>query len=510
MKSYETVALIILDGWGIREMEHGNAVVQAQTPNHDRWLRERERAILEASGKAVGLPPDQMGNSEVGHLNLGAGRTVYQDITRINMAIEDGSFFELHQLIEGITHAEQSDGKVHLVGLLGPGGVHSHISHLYATVQLARDHGVQPVLHVITDGRDTPPRSGLGYLRELQAFLKEMPGRIATVSGRYYAMDRDRRWARTQKAYRALVHGLGETAETPQEAIAQSYAQDVTDEFIVPTVVSGAGDHRVRAGDTLVFFNFRADRMRQIVRAFVDRNFEGFDRDYIPDLRVVTFTTYEGDLAAEVVFPNQNVTNPLGEVLSRAGLSQFHAAETEKYAHVTYFFNGGREKPFVGEERHLEPSPQVATYDLQPEMSAQPLTEAVLARLASEDDAFVLVNFANPDMVGHTGDLRSAIAACEAVDECAGRIVRAVVDKGGVALVTADHGNAERMIDEATGTPHTYHTTNPVSFFIIGDDYFAPRPQGILADVAPTVLALLGLEPPPEMSGRSLLEHKGL
>jgi 2,3-bisphosphoglycerate-independent phosphoglycerate mutase len=510
MKTYPTVALIILDGWGIREMEHGNAVVQARTPNYDRWLREGERCILDASGLAVGLPEDQMGNSEVGHLNLGAGRVVYQDFTRINMSIEERGFFSLAPLKEGIAHAAESGGKIHIVGLLGPGGVHSHIRHLFATIEMVAAEGLEPILHVITDGRDTPPRSGLGYLQRVRAFLDEHGGTIATVSGRYYAMDRDRRWARTEQAYRAMVERVGVEAETAEQAIEQSYAQDVTDEFILPTVITTAGDVAVSKGDTLIFYNFRADRMRQIVRAFVDSDFQGFARPPIEELRVVTFTAYEDDLPADVVFPEENVANPLAEVLSSAGCTQFHAAETEKYAHVTYFFNGGREAQFDGEARHLEQSPQVATYDLQPEMSARPLAEAVLQRIGTHDDAFILVNFANPDMVGHTGVLEAAIAACEAVDECAGRLVETIVAKGGVALVTADHGNAERMIDEETGGPHTYHTTNPVSFFIIGDQYFAPRPRGILADVAPTVLELLGIDQPAEMTGRSLLRHQGL
>ncbi|MFW6182156.1 MAG: 2,3-bisphosphoglycerate-independent phosphoglycerate mutase [Chloroflexota bacterium] len=510
MKQYRPVALIILDGWGIREMAHGNAVVQAQTPNYERWLREYERCILDASGEVVGLPQDQMGNSEVGHLNLGAGRIVYQDFTRINMSISDESFYEMSPLLEGVRHAQKRGGKVHIIGLLGPGGVHSHVEHLYATIKLVNKQGMEPVLHVITDGRDTPPRSGVEYLEEVQAFLANHPATIATVSGRYYAMDRDNRWQRTEQAYRAMVQRAGRQAPTAEAAIRQSYDEDVTDEFIVPTVVDVDGDVAITAGDTIVFYNFRADRMRQIVKAFVMEPFDGFQRVKIDDLRVVTFTSYEDGLPAEVVFPEQNVEQPLAAVISDAGLTQFHAAETEKYAHVTYFFNGGQEKVFPGEERHLESSPQVATYDLQPEMSAEPLTENVLQRLKQHDDAFILVNYANPDMVGHTGDLQAAIKACEAVDACAGQLVQAVLDKGGVALVTADHGNAERMIDEESRGPHTYHTTNPVSFIIVADEYIAPRPRGILADVAPTVLALLGLEQPELMTGRSILEHKGL
>ncbi len=510
MANYKPVALIILDGWGIREMEHGNAAVLAHTPNYDRWLRECERCILDASGEAVGLPADQMGNSEVGHLNLGAGRIVYQDLTRINMSISDKTFYEQAPLVEGFSHAKHNEGKVHIIGLLGPGGVHSYIGHLYATIEASEEYGVRPVLHVITDGRDTPPKSGLGYVKELRAFLQKHPATIATVSGRYYAMDRDQRWPRTELAYRAMVEREGEHAQTAEEAIEQSYANNVTDEFIKPTVITSAGNVSIEDGDTVIFYNFRADRMRQIVRSLVEEGFAGFPVRKFEDLRVVTFTSYEEGLPAAVVFPEQNIVNPLAEVISNAGLSQFHAAETEKYAHVTYFFNGGREQPFEGEERHLEASPKVATYDLQPEMSAEPLTESVLKRVREHDDAFILVNYANPDMVGHTGVLEAAIKACETVDRCAGELVKAVVEKGGVALVTADHGNAERMIDEETGGPHTYHTTSPVSFLMIGNEYFAPRPRAILADVAPTVLTLLGLEQPAEMTGRTILAHKGL
>jgi 2,3-bisphosphoglycerate-independent phosphoglycerate mutase len=323
-------------------------------------------------------------------------------------------------------------------------------------------------------------------------------------------MDRDRRWDRTARAYRALVDREGKHAESALEAIEASYDAGVTDEFIEPVVVDVDVDAGVASGDTLIFYNFRADRMRQIVKAFVEQEFDGFERDRIENLRVVTFTSYEEDLPVSVVFPDEEIEKPLAEVLSRAGLTQFHAAETEKYAHVTYFFNGGREKQFEGEGRHLEPSPKVATYDLQPEMSAEPLTAAVLERIRMHDDAFILVNYANPDMVGHTGVLEAAIHACEAVDECAGELVQAILDKGGVALVTADHGNAERMIDEETGGPHTYHTTNPISCIILGDRYFAPRPRGILADVAPTILELLGIEKPDVMTGRSILLHHGL
>ncbi|MCB8916346.1 MAG: 2,3-bisphosphoglycerate-independent phosphoglycerate mutase [Ardenticatenaceae bacterium] len=510
MKKYETVALIILDGWGIREMEHGNAVRLAHTPNYDRWLRQYERCILDASGEAVGLPADQMGNSEVGHLNLGAGRIVYQDLTRINKAIADGSIMDNETLLNGVRHVQRTGGKLHVIGLLGAGGVHSHNQHLYAVLRYAHQHGLSPVIHVITDGRDTPPHSGLGFLAELEAVMQETGGQIGTVSGRYYAMDRDRRWPRTELAYQAMVQRQGEHAATAAQAIQSAYDAGVTDEFIVPVVVDSAHDAGIESGDCLLFFNFRADRMRQIVKSFVLPEFDGFVRAPLADLAVITFTEYESDLPAMVVFPEQEIRLPLAEVIARQGASQFHAAETEKYAHVTYFFNGGEETPYPGEDRQLVPSPKVATYDLQPEMSAYELAEKVVARIQSHDDAFVLVNFANPDMVGHTGVLAAAIRACEAVDECAGRVVQAVLDKGGVALVTADHGNAERMIDEVTGGPHTYHTTGPVSFIMIGDVYFAPRPRGILADVAPTVLALLQIPQPPEMTGRSVLLHQGL
>jgi 2,3-bisphosphoglycerate-independent phosphoglycerate mutase len=511
MNTYKPVALIILDGWGIREMEHGNAVVQAHTPNYDKWLRQGERSILDASGESVGLPAGQMGNSEVGHLNLGAGRIIYQDLTRINLAIRNDELASKEVLTETAAYLQQTGGKLHLIGLFGPGGVHSHQEHLYALLRFAEAYNIEPILHLITDGRDTPPRSALAAATDLESYLQRHPGLIASVSGRYYTMDRDKRWPRIEKGYRviALHEGdEGKTAQTATGAIQQSYAGDVTDEFILPVAINTQQNVLVQPGDCLLFYNFRADRMRQIVTAFYDEGFNGFDRDLIPDLRLVTMTEYDPGYPVEVIFPPATITNPLAELISKAGLKQFHAAETEKYAHVTYFFNGGIEEIFAGEERHLESSPQVPTYDLQPEMSAYPLTEAILQRLAGHNDDFILVNYANPDMVGHTGVLPAAIAAVEAVDECAGRLVEAVVARGGAALVTADHGNAERMIDETTGNPHTYHTTQPVSFFVIGQgEYFNLRPRGILADVSPTILQLMGLPKPEEMTGKSLLEQ---
>jgi 2,3-bisphosphoglycerate-independent phosphoglycerate mutase len=501
------VALIILDGWGIREREHGNAVVLADTPNYDNWLRTCERAVLDASGEAVGLPDGQMGNSEVGHLNLGAGRIIYQDLTRINRAIRDGSFFQIPTLLKAIGQVKARGGKLHLLGLLGDGGVHSHMDHLLALLRLAGQQGVEPILHLITDGRDTPPHRGKDFAAKLEAYLALNSGVVASICGRYYTMDRDNRWPRIQKGYEVITRHSGEsTAVSATAALAASYANGVTDEFVLPVAIE-VGDRNVlvEPGDCLIFYNFRADRMRQIVTTFLAPEFDGFPRTFIPDLHILTMTSYHESFHVDVIFPEQGIVNTLAEVLSKAGLKQFHAAETEKYAHVTYFFNGGAETPFPGEERHLEASPKVATYDLQPEMSAYPLVTAVLNRLQSHDDDFILVNFANPDMVGHTGVLAAAIKAVEAVDDCAGQLVAAIVAKGGVALLTADHGNCEIMIDPKTGGPHTYHTTQPVSLFVIGQESYWLQPRGILADVAPTVLALLGITPPAEMTGRSLI-----
>ena len=516
MGPYRPVALVILDGWGIREMEHGNAVVQANTPNYDRWTRTLERSIVDASGEAVGLPDGQMGNSEVGHLNLGAGRIVYQDLTRINLAVDNGEFVKNETLVEVLESVKHRGGKLHVIGLLGDGGVHSHNKHLYAILQAAEQHGIEPVLHVITDGRDTPPESALGFARQLEAYLARHPGIIASVSGRFYAMDRDKRWARTEAGYRDIAlhegfrEGDGPSRNAPSlvAALEMSYREGVTDEFVLPTAIdSGGRGVLVEPGDALLFYNFRADRMRQLVSTFTLPEFEGFPRRYIADLDVVTMTSYDPALPVKVLYPDVEITNPLAEVLSKRGCKQFHTAETEKYAHVTYFFNGGREAPFEGEDRYLEPSPKVTTYDLQPEMSARALTDVAVARILSGEDDFVLLNYANPDMVGHTGVLEAAIRAVETVDECAGRLVEAVLQKGGVTLVTADHGNCERMIDELTGEPHTYHTTQPVALFVIGDRYFNLRPRGLLADVSPTILHLMGIPQPGEMTGRSLIDE---
>lgn len=508
MAGRKPVMLIILDGWGIREMEAGNAVALANTPNFDRWLQTRERSVVQTSGEFVGLVPDQMGNSEVGHLNLGAGRIVYQDITRIDIAIRDGSLAKNAALVQTFQQVRQTGNRVHLIGLLGPGGVHSHQSHLESLLETAVQQGVNPVVHVITDGRDTPPNSGIVFLEALEAKIATLGvGQIATVSGRYYAMDRDKRWERTQKAYDAMVKRQGERAVTAREAILQSYQKGVTDEFIMPVVIGEDDSLRVQPGDALIFYNFRADRMRQIAQAFVRRDFDGAAYfDPVDNLTAITFTEYMEGLPATILFPVENPKNTLAEWLSRHGLKQYHSAETEKYPHVTFFFNGRIEEPWPGEDRRIVPSPKVATYDLQPEMSAPELTAATLERLDTHDDDFLLINFANPDMVGHTGSLEAAIKAVECVDECAGKLVDKVLAKGGVAIVTADHGNCERMIDLATGQAHTYHTVGPVSLFLVGQGYYELHNYGILADVAPTVLDLLGLEKPPEMTGRSLIK----
>jgi 2,3-bisphosphoglycerate-independent phosphoglycerate mutase len=510
MNPCEPVALIILDGWGIREMADSNAVVQGNTPNYDAWTRTLERSILDASGEAVGLPEGQMGNSEVGHLNLGSGRIIYQDLTRVNLAIQNGSFYRMPVLTNAVSRVKERQGKLHVIGLFGVGGVHSHSDHMYAVLELAKQSGLEPIIHLITDGRDTPPGSSVEFVTKLETYLDHNPGLVASVSGRYYTMDRDNRWPRTKVGYEAIAQHVGfegQMTDTASEAIARSHDEGVTDEFIKPVAIeAGDRDVLVRPGDCLLFYNFRADRMRQIVTSFAFESFQGFEREFIPGLEIITMTNYDDDFPVGVVFAEAEISHTLAEVLSQHDRRQFHAAETEKYAHVTYFFNGGRETPFDGEERHLEPSPKVATYDLQPEMSAYELTEAVLNRIEENDDHFILVNFANPDMVGHTGVLKAAIKAVETVDKSAGKLVNAVTAKGGVALVTADHGNCERMVDHVTGEPHTYHTTQPVSFFVIGEgDYVNLRPQGFLADVAPTVLELMGIAQPDEMTGRSLL-----
>jgi 2,3-bisphosphoglycerate-independent phosphoglycerate mutase len=500
------VALLILDGWGYREEREGNAVALAETPNFDRLWRTRPHTLLAASGEDVGLPAGQMGNSEVGHLNLGAGRVVLQELPRIDRAIADGSFFANAVLCRTVDAA--AGHRLHLLGLCSDGGVHSHLDHLVALLRLAHARGQREVVvHAITDGRDTPPDSAGRYLARLAAAVPEV--RVATVIGRYYAMDRDRRWERTAAAYRAVVAGEGLRAPTAAAAVAAAYARGESDEFIRPTVVGQPAP--LADGDALIAFNFRADRMRQLTHALLDPDFAGFAR-VPPPPRLAAFcslTPYEEDFPQPAAFPRERIAHGLGEVVAAAGLRQLRIAETEKYAHVTYFFNGGEEAELPGEERILVPSPRVATYDLQPEMSAAAVAERAAAAIAAGGLDLVVLNFANPDMVGHTGSLPAAVAACAAVDACLGRVLDALRRAGGAALVVADHGNAEVMIDPVTGGPHTAHTTNPVPAILVADQLPAARLRdgGRLADVAPTLLELLGLPQPPEMDGRSLLRR---
>jgi 2,3-bisphosphoglycerate-independent phosphoglycerate mutase len=504
------VVLVILDGWGIGRDEPGNAVLAAATPVMDGLLANYPNATLRTSGEDVGLPAGQMGNSEVGHLNLGAGFIVYQWITRIDRAIATGEFFANPVLVEAIDHIKATGGRLHLLGLVSDGGVHSHERHLVALLELCRRRSLERVaVHAFTDGRDTPPTSGLGHVAELERAIAEIGlGEIATVSGRYYAMDRDRRWERTRLAYDAIVKGTGIPAVTGTAAVSSAYESGLTDEFIVPAVIDGYGG--VEPGDGMVFFNFRADRGRQLSQALCEADFAGFERsrDLSAIVPLTTMTRYEEGLRAAVAFEPHDVSLPLAKVISDAGLLQFHCAETEKYAHVTFFFNGGREEPFAGETRRLLPSPKVATYDLQPEMSAHAVTDAVVDALDTGNYGFVIVNFANCDMVGHTGSLSAAIAAVETVDGCLGRVVDATLAAGGVALVTADHGNAEEMIDRDTGGPMTAHTTNPVPVVLVTGPGSPFRDvmlrDGVLSAVAPTVLRLLGIPVPSAMTTPSL------
>ncbi len=499
------VTLIIMDGFGESEKTEGNAVAAAKTPNIDRLKSSYPFTTIGAAGLDVGLPPGQMGNSEVGHLNLGAGRVVFQDYTRINLAIEDGSFFRNPVLIEAMDGAKERGSALHLLGLLSDGGVHSHNAHLYALLKLAKERGLERVwIHAILDGRDVPPRSALGYFRELEEEIRSIGGgKVATVAGRYYSMDRDRRWERTELAYRAMTSGQGFRADGPKEAVRAGYGRGEDDEFLKPTVVDAEG--LVEDGDSLIFFNFRPDRARQITKAFVNPDFCEFEREKI-DVQFVCMTQYEESIPSPVAFPAEYLKDTLGEVVSRAGLRQLRIAETEKYAHVTFFFNGGREEASPGEERVLIPSPKVATYDLKPEMSAFEVTDAVVEKIKEGVYDLIVLNYANSDMVGHTGIFDAAVKAVEAVDQGVGRVVSEVLARGGAVLLTADHGNAEQMEDPSTGQRHTAHTTNPVPFVLImGGERAKLRKGGILADVAPTVLDLLGLKVPGAMTGRSLI-----
>lgn len=493
--------LAILDGWGYINKKIGNAIYYAKTPNMDKYMRKYPHAILNTSGINVGLPSGQMGNSEVGHTNIGAGRIVYQMPLRILNAIKDGSFFENKVLKNAMEKAK--NGRLHLMGLIGNGGVHAMMEHLYALLKMAKREGVTDTkIHCFLDGRDTPPKSAAGHIKELESNLKKIGiGEIASLVGRYYAMDRDNRWDRVKMAYDMLVEGKGRKVANAEEGIKIAYKNGETDEFVKPTVID-AENSKIRDNDVVIFFNFRPDRARELTRAFVDNNFNAFPHKSLK-IHFVALTRYYKELNADVAFEEEEIKNTFGEVISKNGLKQLRIAETEKYAHVTYFFNGGREKPFKGEDRCLIPSPKVATYDLRPEMSAYAVTEELIKRIKSKKYDVIILNYANPDMVGHTGVWNAAIKAVETVDECLGKVIDALMEENGIALITADHGNAEEMFDE-NGNPKTSHTTNPVPFIIVGKNGIKLR-NGILADIAPTMLDLLEIEKPKEMTGKSLI-----
>jgi 2,3-bisphosphoglycerate-independent phosphoglycerate mutase len=502
--TFPKACLVVLDGWALAEPGPGNAVEQADTPVFDDLWARYPHSTLTTWGRAVGLPEGQMGNSEVGHLNLGAGAVVRQDLTRIDDAVEDGSFFDN----EALRAACKTD-RLHLLGLVSGGGVHASMGHLRALLELAARAGVPDVVvHAFTDGRDTNPDSGAGYLAELEGWMGETGGRIASVSGRYFAMDRDRRWDRTKRAWDAIVHGEASVppAASGEEAVRAAYGRDETDEFIQPSLVGDEG--RIRSGDSVIFFNFRPDRARQLTRALGEDDFEDFDRGERPEILLTTLTEYQEDWDYPVAFPPERPATTIAQVIAGAGIDQLHVAETEKYAHVTYFFNGGEEDPYRGEERKLVDSPRdVPTYDKKPEMSARAAADVFVEGWRGGDYGFAIINFANPDMVGHTGDIPAAVKAIETVDGCLGRVVEAVAASGGVCLVTADHGNADEML-EPDGSPNTAHSMNPVPV-VVTADVGELRPGGILADVAPTLLELLGVEKPPEMTGESLLGDAG-
>ncbi|MDA1001270.1 MAG: 2,3-bisphosphoglycerate-independent phosphoglycerate mutase [bacterium] len=503
------VMLIILDGWGLREETDHNAIALARTPTFDSLIERRPHTRLRTCGRAVGLPDVQMGNSEVGHLNLGAGRIVNQNIVRIDQAIEDGSFGKIPALQGAMRAAAKAGGALHIFGLVSDGGVHSHQDHAVALVRLARSLGARRIFaHALMDGRDTPPRSGLAYLEKFAADLDRAGGaRVATVSGRYYAMDRDKRWERIERAYRAIADGEGPAAPDPLSAVRASYDADVTDEFIEPRVIEAGGKPiaRIEEGDAVICFNFRADRVRQITRALTDENFEGFPRKRTPKTHYVCMTEYDETFRLPVAFPPVAMEGLFCHALAAAGKTCLRVAETEKYPHVTYFFNGGVEAPPPGERRALVPSPKVATYDLQPEMSAGEVTETIIGAIrAGESDAIVL-NYANPDMVGHTGVEAAAIRAVETVDACLGRVLEALDAAGGAALITADHGNCEQMWDAENNCPHTAHTLNDTPCIIVDPRFSGKlRGGGALCDVAPTLLGMMGAAPPPEMTGKDL------
>lgn len=496
--------LIILDGFGIAENPAVSAIDQADTPYIDSLFRQYPHSKLTASGEKVGLPDGQFGNSEVGHLNIGAGRIVPQELTRLNTAIEDGSFFENEVLSTAVEKAKEN-GRIHLMGLFSDGGVHSHNNHLFALLKLAKKADIpNTYVHAFTDGRDTDPHGGLQYIKEFEQKAGQIgAGKIASIVGRYYAMDRDNRWDRTKLAYDLLVHGKGEAFDTPEEALQSSYNDDVTDEFVKPKLIDQTSDSRIQQDDVIIFYNIRGDRTRQITRALTEDEFSEFDVEHNLNLHYATFTAYDDNFDVEVAYPPLELKNTLGEIISRRHLKQLRIAETEKYPHVTYFFNGGEEEPFDGEQRILIPSPKVATYDLQPEMSAPEVTDTLCTQLETEKYHLAILNYANPDMVGHTGDMQAAIKAVETIDHQLKKVVETATSHGYKMLIIADHGNADRMIDE-NGNPHTAHTTALVPALILNEPDAENIHDGILADVAPTLLKLMGLPQPDEMTGSSL------
>ncbi|HSR54678.1 MAG TPA: 2,3-bisphosphoglycerate-independent phosphoglycerate mutase [Alphaproteobacteria bacterium] len=506
------VVLCVLDGWGERAETANNAIALADAPNWRRFMAEMPHALIQASAADVGLPSGQMGNSEVGHMNLGAGRVVMQDMPRIDAGIDDGSLKAKAELAEFVTRLKESGGTCHLMGLISPGGVHSHQNQIAALAQAVGEKGVPVAVHAFLDGRDTPPKSALGYLEDFEAKIADVPGPgIVTVTGRYYAMDRDKRWERVVRAYDVIVSAKGESADSAADAVNNAYARDETDEFVAPTRI---GDYAgMKDGDGIFMGNFRADRAREILSALVDPAFDGFERSRVVDLAArLGLTEYSTKLNAflDTLYPLESLDNILSAVLANAGMHQLRIAETEKYAHVTFFFNGGVEEPFPGEDRILVPSPKVATYDLKPEMSAPEVTDKLVEAIGSGKFDFILVNYANGDMVGHTGNLEAAIKAVEAVDACLGQLAEAVETAGGTLLITADHGNAEQMLDEAGDQPHTAHTTNLVPLILINPPAgMEGVANGRLADLAPTILDLMGIAQPREMTGHSLLAGAG-
>ncbi len=502
--------LMILDGYGINENEKGNAVKLANTPNIDKLMKTCPTTTIYTSGLKVGLPEGQMGNSEVGHTNIGAGRIVYQDLTKITKSIEDGDFFSNEVLTKAIENCKKYNSNLHVMGLLSDGGVHSHERHLYAILELAKRNDFDNVyVHCFMDGRDTAPTSGEGYVAKLEEKMKEKGvGKIASLSGRFYAMDRDKRWQRVQKAYDAMVNGKGEKATSAIQAVEASYQKEVFDEFIEPTVIYNQDVPVATIGkhDSVICFNFRPDRAREITRTLVDKDFNEFETKKDLDLYYVCMTPYDETLEnVEIAFKKEALENTFGEYISKHGLKQLRIAETEKYAHVTFFFNGGEEKQYEGEDRILVPSPKVETYDMKPEMSAYEVTDKVVDAINSKKYDSIILNYANPDMVGHTGNLEAAIKAIETIDKCVQRVVEAVNAQNGMLLITADHGNSEQMIDYKTGEPYTAHTTNPVPLILVGKDNIKLK-EGKLADLAPTMLELMGMEIPKEMTGESIIQ----